>query len=350
MTPERDKHSSGAGWVAPWMRAVSFAGLHRILKAVSDSPDGGLRAGQINAMVRNHEISLASRLTEPAPTTLYHYRNTLIRLRALVRDGKVLRTNDEDPDVRVLLQIPAPRSGVDSLGDTAKNHFAALVLRNEVCRSMFFDLFMPKDTPSGSVSGFRSSGMPVTWVREGTPRTGGIVLENTQTGASMRYDTPVQVAAIPYGVRYWARDELELVDEYCQRSPPKPKMFPVRRLAASERGQQLAVVDTVRQILSWRTLDEWTVFSVFDLISRCCERRRQPRRILFNAIGWLTRHWPHHTVVMGTSRSLATLPSTSPGMESIMLRNYYRASDGSHVSHIRIHRSIQAPQRSWRPS
>ena len=345
MTPEKGKHASGLGRVAPWMRAVSFAGLHRILKAVSDSPNGGLRAGQINAMVRRHEIPLGSRLTNPAPTTLYHYRNTLIRLQALIRDGRMLRANYEDPDVSVLLQIPAPRRGVDFLGDTARNRFAALVLRNEVCRSLFFDLFMPTDTSIASVSSFRTKGMPVTWAREGTPRT-GVLLENTETGASMRYGTPVQVAAIPYGVRYWARDELELVDEYCQRSPSRAKMFPVRRLAHLGRGQQLPVIDTVRLILSWRTLDEWTAFSVFDLISRCCERRRQPRRILFNAIDWLTRFWPHHTVLMGTSRSLATLTSTSPGMESIMLRNYYKDSHGTHVSHIRIHRSIRAPLRS----
>lgn len=339
MTPENGKRTGAV----LWMRAVSFAGLHRMLKAVSDSPHGGLRPVQINTMVRNREIPLASGLKEPAPTTLYHYRNTLIRLRALVRDGKVLRANSKDPDVRVLLQIPAPQRGVDSLGDTAKHRFAALVLKNELCRSMFFDLFMPRNTPIRSASSFWSMGMPVTWVREGTPPTGGIVLENTQTGASMRYGTAVQIAAIPYGVRYWARDELELVDEYCQRSPTKARMYPVRPVPDSEREQRLAVIDTILLILSWRTLDEWTVFSVYDLIGRCCEQRRQPRRILFEAIDWLTQHWPHHTVLIRTSRSLATLPSASPGMESIMLRNYYRDAEGSHVSHIRIHRSVQVP-------
>lgn len=301
-------------------------------------------------MVRDNDISLTSRLPKPAPTTLYHYRNTLIRLGALVRDGRILRANEQDPDVRVLTQLPAPRIGMDSLDEHAKSRFAALVLRDDACRSMFFDLFMPADTSSVSVSAFRDSGVPVTWTREGNAKTGTIVMRNPQTGATQRYSTHVQAAAIPYGVRYWARDELGLIDEYCSRSPSKGTMFPVRPAESSEGEQDWTVIQAVRSILSWRSLDEWTVFSIFDLIIRYCERRRQPRRVLFNAIEWLGRHWPHHTILVRTSRSLATLPSTNAAMDNIMLRNYYRDPDGSHVSHVRLHRSIELPIATRRSS
>ena len=60
------------------MRSVSFAGLHRILNAVADAQDG-LTASQINALVLNKGLTLTPSNPRPAPTTLYHYRNTLLR-------------------------------------------------------------------------------------------------------------------------------------------------------------------------------------------------------------------------------------------------------------------------------
>ena len=65
-----------------WMRSISFAGLHRILKAVAVFPNG-LRAGELNKLVQEKEISLTRRSSPPAPTTLYHYRNALLHLGAL---------------------------------------------------------------------------------------------------------------------------------------------------------------------------------------------------------------------------------------------------------------------------
>ena len=123
-----------------WMRAISFAGLHRILKAVADFPNG-LRASEINKLVQEKDISLTRRSSPPAPTTLYHYRNTLLHLRALKRDGQMLRVNYDDPDVCELLRQPAPANGDKSLCDAAKDLFAALVLKNEQCRH-FSSIFL----------------------------------------------------------------------------------------------------------------------------------------------------------------------------------------------------------------
>ena len=53
-----------------WMRTVSFAGLHRILKAVADFPTG-LRASEINNLVLKNKISLTRRNSPPSPTTLH---------------------------------------------------------------------------------------------------------------------------------------------------------------------------------------------------------------------------------------------------------------------------------------
>ncbi len=322
-----------------WMRAISFAGLHRILKAVADFPNG-LRASEINKLVQEKDISLTRRSSPPAPTTLYHYRNTLLHLRALKRDGRMLRVNYEDPDVYKLLRELVPAKGDQSLCDAAKDLFAALVLKNEQCRSLFFDLFMPSDASSDSVSSFRQNGVPVKWSRPRSSHAKEVILQNSTTGYTAYLTSHASVAAILYGVRYWARDELKLIDEYCQRSDGGTIMFPVFRPGPSVKGIDSAVLQTVRFVLSLRTPGEWTLFSVFDLIARCCEVHRQPISVLFGAIDWLLHEWPHHTVLIPTSRALATLTVTSPQRETLELRRYYKTSNGPYISHIRIHKDI----------
>ncbi len=323
-----------------WMRTISFAGLHRILKAVADFPNG-LRASEINKLVQEKDISLTRRSSSPAPTTLYHYRNTLLHLHALERDGQMLRVNYEDPNVYKLLCQPAPAKGDQALCDAAKDLFAALVLKNEQCRSLFFDLFMPSDASFDSVSSFRQNGVPVKWSRPRSSHVKEVIFQNSTTGHTAYLTSYASVAAILYGVRYWARDELELIDEYSQRSDGSTIMFPVLHTGLSEKGIDSAVLKTIRFILSLRTPGEWTSFSVFDLIVCCCEDRRQPIRVLFRAIDWLLREWPHHTVLIPTSRALATLAATSPPREDLELKRYYKTSNGGpYISHIRIHRDI----------
>lgn len=320
-----------------WMRSISFAGLHRILKAVAAFPNG-LRAGELNKLVQEKNILLTRRHSSPALTTLYHYRNTLLHLQALKRDGRMLRVNDDDPDVRKLLHQPAPVNGDQSLSDAARDSFAALVLNNEQCRSLFFNLFMPSGTHANSVSIFRQNGVPVRWFRKRSSRGTEIVFQNNTTGRIARCSSPISVASILYGVRYWALKELELIDEYSQGSEGSTIMFPVFRPSAT--GIDVAVLQTVHFLLSLRATGEWTRFSVFDLIAHCCEARRQPISVLFGAIDWLLHEWPNHTVLIPTSRALATLPATSPQRETLELRRYYKTSSSPYISHIRIHKDV----------
>lgn len=323
-----------------WMRTISFAGLHRILKAVAEFPNG-LRASGINKLVQEKDISLTRRSSPPAPTTLYHYRNTLLHLRALKRDGQMLRVNYDDPNVCELLCQPTPVNVDQPLSDSVKDLFAALVLKNEQCRSLFFDLFMPSGATSDSVDNFRQNGVSVKWSRPRSSHAKEVILQNSITGHTAWLTSHASVAAILYGVRYWARDELGLIDEYCQRSGGSTIMFPVLQTNLSEKGIDSAVPQTIRFILSLRTSGEWTSFSVFDLIVCCCEERRQPIRVLFRAIDWLLHEWPHHTVLIPTSRALATLTTASPLREELELKRYYKTSNGGpYISHIRIHRDI----------
>ena len=329
-----------------WMRAVSFAGLHRLLHAVARNP-GGLRAKEINALILDGGVTLTPRDSRPKPTTLYHYRNTLLRLGALRRAGRKLIAEAADPHVRDLLRLPPPADGERRLTDEARESFAALVLNNDECRSLFFDLFMPSAAGCASIDDFRERGVPVDWDRSNSSGATEVVLRNRATERTARCVSHTSVAAVLYGLRYWARDELRLIEEYRQIAGATT-MFPVAGRSAAGAGRDAAVSDTVRFLLSLRAPGEWAFFSILELIERCCEQRRQPISVLFEAIDALLDQWRHDVVLIPTSRGMATFTARSPQEEELVLRRYYTRGAGPYVSHIRIHETVTAEP--WEPA
>ncbi len=99
-------------------------------------------------------------------------------------------------------------------------------------------------------------------------------------------------------------------------------------------------METVRSLLSLRTSEDWSIFSIYDLIVSRCQGARKPRAVLFGAIDWLLQEWPHHTVLVPTSPGLATLNTTSVNEEDHVLRRYYRHANGPYISHIRVHKDV----------
>lgn len=327
---------------AYWMRSLSFAGLHRLLSAVANTPHG-LTATEINDLVLTSGLMLAPHKSPPAPTTLYHYRNTLLRLRILIRTGRRLQANTDDPDVRALLLLPPPPNGDQSLHDAACDLFAGFVLRNDHCRSSFFDLFMPPRDASFSLEAFRRVSTSVKWWHHHVPNgTSEVVFLNESTGRAARYSSRTSKTAIIYGVRYWARDQLHLIDEYCPPGGATTIMFPLSQSTSTESS----VMAIVRSILSTRTSDDWTMFSVHVLVKHYCEQWRKPRSMLFAAIDWLLSEWPYHTALIPTSPSLATIDATSPYREDFTLRRHYRHMNGPYISHIRVHKDVTCHRRT----
>ena len=327
-----------------WMRAVSFAGLHRLLTAVA-AASAGLRARDVNALVLDGRVMLTPRRPRPRPTTLYHYRNTLVRLGALARDGLRLHANLDDPDVAALLAEPAPANGDQGLSNAARERFAALVLKNEDCRALFFDLFSPSRGACRTVSDFRRYGAPVTWMRRPPPGAPAIVFRNHATGHETAHGSRAGVPAVLYGLRYWARDELALVDEYSERTLDRTTLFPIAAPPAGPADRDAAVLHAVRLLLSLRARHadrEWTMLSVSDLIVEYCQGRRQPRSVLFGAFDWLRRQWPGHTTLVPTPLGLATLAATSPQQQDLALRRYYKPANGPCISHIQFHHDVTA--------
>ena len=329
------RNESGSGDY--WMRYVAFAGLHRLLCRINATTSGHLTAGEVDRLVRKHNIRLGHRARPPSRTTLYHYRNTLLRLGVIRRDESYHRINRENPHVRALLAIQPPSDHTRYLPDSAREHFSALVLQNPQCRSLFFDLFSSSLHSTPSVKRFRNSALPVHWVRLSPSE---ISITNSTTGRTLRCASRASIAAIPYGIRYWARDELNLVDEYWCPTTNAAVMYPIHSPPSGQVAARSRLQKTIRLILSWRKDDDWTSFSISRLIARACREHRQPRSLLFQALDWLLAKWPHHTVPIATTRGLATLTASSPQQQELILRTYYRAAKGPYISHIRLHRAI----------
>lgn len=328
---DEDKRPNGR-----WMRAVSFASLHRVLHTVAESRDG-LRVHELNSVIAERGVRITGNGAAPAPTTLYHYRNTLLRLDILRRQGQCLIVNHEDDQVQVLLSQAAP-SGTE-LDAPARDAFAALVLRNEDCRARFFDLFIP-DARAIGVNTFRARGRSVTWRRIYEGQHAGTVLLVGDSGGgesrTLRLYSPSDVQSTLYGVRYWARDELRLIDEF-YREGVGAVMYPVLPLTGD------GPCDVAREIpRDMSGASDWTTLSLLDLKVRCCQQKRRPVQNLNDKISWLAHEYVGKIVLIPTSRDQATLTARSEKREEFELRGYFRDGRGRYISHIRLHKSVFA--------
>jgi hypothetical protein len=235
--------------------------------------------------------------------------------------------------VEVLVRQPGPDTQI--LSTDVRDAFASLVLQNPDCRRHFFDLFTP-DTRALDPEEFRRLGCSVVWNRVRRKAGGSDVLLVGSHGArSITLRKYSEVNGILYGIRYWARDELNLVDEF-YRDGRGSVMYPVVEGVGTDGPR-----DVVQDILSLIVDDkEWTVLSISQLIEYCCERRRRSLSRLFAAISWLYANHQGHIVLIPTSRSFATISARSRQREEFELRAYYRDSSGRYISHVRLHRAI----------
>ncbi len=319
-----------------WMRAVSFAGLHRVLHLVADYPHG-LKVHELNAAIMERGVRITGNGSVPAPTTLYHNRNTLLQLDILQRRGQRLVVNYEDGHVRTLLSRPTPVGA--ALDAPSRDAFATLVLRNKDCHARFFDLFM-LETDAMDVGTFRAQGRSVTWRRIYEGEHAGTVALESNGGDSarriLRLRSASDVQSTLYGVRYWARDELGLIDEF-YREGTGAIMYPVLSLADD------SPCEVARELPhDVNETGDWTTLSLLDLKVRYCQQQRRRVQNLNAAILWLTHEYAGKIVLIATSRDQATFTAQSGKREEFELRGYFRDAHGRYISHIRLHKSVFA--------
>jgi hypothetical protein len=313
-----------------WMRSVPFLNLRNLIKLMEESPNG-LLAKNIVTAVQNSNMFPVKENKTPKVTTIYHYRNTLLHLGILVRDRQLLKINTDN---EIVARLIANLSDGDQLSENEKQLFGELVLQQEECKTYFSNLFMP--TPGDySWSDWITSALPVVWrgTAPSDPRIVELFSLRNEKIAELNKENHIQ--AILYGVRYWFRNELQLIDELF-REDTGNIMFPI--LPAS-RVSNNKVISKFFEYLEFD--EEWARVSIRDLAQSLCIELRISIDKLYNIILDLQRTYPGYIVLIPTSRSFATITASSKSREDFELRSYIKTVQGTFISHLRVHQKIK---------
>lgn len=322
-----------------WMRGVSFATLHRALCTFARS-QAPVRSRDLSAFVTADLERV--RGDTPGATTIYRYRSTLCRLGLMSNQARLWRVEMADPLVRSLVEL-SPGDGA-SLVWPARVPFADLVVRHPDCRALLFDLLAPDACGTLDFDTFLTRGDPVTWrhVRRGDHHR--LDVWNRRTGQSRCFEEKQAVLSLLYGLRYWVRDELGVVDEYAELGENAATMFAVDPVAPEDGPDwEARVLDAVRFVLGARRGPTWTTMELADLIRRYCIERRQPRRVLFAGLDWLCRRRAESVALVPTPVAVATLSASSASRDHLELGRYYRDVRGRFIGDVRIHADAEVP-------
>jgi hypothetical protein len=310
-----------------WMRSLRFAGLLRILHAASKLPrmfspsdlDNTVLSGNLYETVKGRP---------PSKTTLYHCKNCLIRLKILRKHGRRLSVDSINPLVQDLLSQTTPSDWELSPG--SRELFAELVLQNDDCWQLFFSFFfMGKNRPS--IAEFRRRALPVRWLRVTNEESDYLSLKRSDDTEVIFPLKPV-LHSLLYGVRYWARDELKMVDEILD-DRGCGVMFAVLgedTLPAKKLLLDLAFHYAHRE-------GDWLLMSVRETIERLAVEQHIPLAAVFESLLELIFNHPQFVVPVYTSNDFAALTAGSRKRDVLALRRYLVDSSGRSISHIRVY-------------
>lgn len=314
-----------------WMRGhYSFDELRSLIALLKEYPKG-LRPAELNRIVYQMDLIRTQKGDKPSPTTLYHYRRALLKLGIVKHQGKNLVIASGDALVAALLDCLTDEPGL-SLQE--RHIFAEVVLRNSECRQAFFGHFMPHDELYDRAK-FIAEAKPVVWRSSRMGKSRHVIFSYLDGEPIQHINSAVEIQAILYGLRYWARDELLLIDELF-REDIGNLMFPIR-----EPG------DVPEEIIDQAILseispeDEWTVLSIRDLIYKWGVELRVPVAQLLETLAHIYRRYPDRVALIATSRRQATFTTTSIFRENFELRSYLQDERGRYISHVRLHRDLR---------
>lgn len=314
-----------------WMRSVSFVGLRNIVALVRHFPNG-LTARDIVNLVREAKPFMVKSKKIPSNTTIYHYRNTLLHLGILVRYKNLLHIDWSNQNVLRLMNC---LSEENQLTVREKQEFSQLVINQSDCRAFFSDLFWPNSNLGYSVEEWLSTSIPVTWV-EINPRESRIVqLRSWKNIKVFQLSSENHIQAILYGVRYWFRDELGLIDEIFKEDTGNV-MFPI---FPNYQTSEQTVISTILNSLVFE--NEWARISIRELALSMCVKLRISLSYLFTIIRSLQKNYPGHILFIPTSRSFAAITASSKLRENLELRSFFQDDTGVYISHLRIHQGIK---------
>ena len=333
-----------------WMRWVNFRSLRDILVLVKANP-ARLRAMDLARLATDEGILLAKDGQPLGRTTHYHHRRTLERLGLLLKHEGRYRLNDELPETSALTAHVAYGKDLDN---EEKEAFSNIVLRNEDCRTIFFNEMLRSPGYAEDVEAFMTQAQPLELrVVQGQSRSrdGGRQIANENLGggdqegyvAIRRTESPDwtmhfgtnAIQAIHFGLRAWCVDQLNFLDEVFHAGGVYT-IFP-RHVTSRASVDQLNVV----MVESLGFEGEWATVRVGDFALACGIKLRvsikQTKGVLTSWMG----KYPDLVAAVSTNERFIT-GGLAVSQHEALLKGFLRGPSGVYVSHLRIHRDLQS--------
>ncbi len=328
-----------------WMRWVSFQALREMLLLAKAHP-AKLRAKDLVRLATEKRI-LLSRDGDPlGPTTHYHHRRTLERLGLLVKRQGRFAINDQIPETRVLT---ARTTSDDGLNDREKEAFSNVVLRNEDCRDIFFQWFLPPKATVQSVRDFIKLAHPIelnvvqseNGAQQGCQQDANssgkqehVAIRPTKAAEWLKYSGTNAIQAIHFGLRAWGVDQLHFLDSLYNHG----KVYNIfaKHIVPELSARELS--DCMLDLLRFE--GDWTTVRVGDFALEVGTKLRvsieQAKRVLTY---WIANYPDLVAAIPTNERFIAG--GLSAGQRALVLKGFLGERDGAYVSHLRIHRRLR---------
>jgi len=311
------------------MRSISFTGMLNFLRLINNRPEGILPQETVS-LVEEIKPFLVRKGESLSKTRVYHYRNTLLHLGLLQRENGRLYVAKTTAASRLVLDCTYS----PSLSQEEMRILSELVFSQQDCRLFFSDVFWPYSA-GYSLDSWLLQATPITWNEIGSAENRKIRMQSLDKSRYIDLTKENHIQALLYGVRYWFRDELTLVDELF-REDYGNIMFPIMPDNSINDNQILS-----RLFNNLKFDQEWERLSLRELAFSLCIEMRISIERLYNLIKSIQNAHPGYIVLIPTSRSFATITAGSGHREEYELRSYLRDDRGIYISHIRIHRHLK---------
>ncbi len=313
------------------MRPISFKRLHSIVLNIAETFDLLVfRASELNELILDERLLSSKKSASPSPTSLYHYRNTLVKLGILNRKGRLLQLNTDNPTIRDLTNQKLEEG---SLSHESIKCYQELLFLNSDCRKLFLDYFMPQG--GYTIDDFFKFANFITWKDTSHYPDRHIIFRNPITNVEFFLKTPSQIQAILYGLRYWGRNELTFLDEFF-REDCGAILFPIND---TKLDGKRTIFKAISKML--KTASEWTTLSVRDLAFDICVPSKLPLALLFGIIEHLSSLHSGLIALIPTATPFAAIGARSLQRERFELRSYIKDHQGRIISHVRVHKNLR---------
>ena len=330
------------------MRWVNFRALREILLLVQANP-ARLRPADLMRLTTEERVLIGRNGQALGLSSHYHHRRTLERLGLLVkREGRYV-LNEHVPETKALTERVTFGSALD---DREREAFSNVVLRNEDCRSVFFQWFLQPLSGVHNVEEFGARANPIELnvIRVGrgpgnhnrraldgrldVDQHKHVVIRASGAPGWSTFSGTNAVQAIHFGLRAWCVDQLQFLDGI-YRTGAGYTIY-ARRIRRPCTTSELAF-----RMLDLLGFDgDWATVRVGDFALDVGIRQHVSIEQVKDVLNSWMENYPDVVAGIPTNERFVA-GGLASGLRKAVLKGFLRESQGAIVSHLRIHRSLR---------